>query len=270
MGQIRYLAVCLWLLFGIAVFCKYETDVLHARSTVSGVKISDLESDAFREQRLNPELVGRLWELYGSPQQAGLSDTLASTMLMGRFYPEKIYTEAPLVEHFKASLWEESRKAYGAVWGDLECFPVRASEISYENTWMSPRGNSGERQHEGCDLFGPADQPGYYPVASITDGTVEQVGWLPLGGYRIGIRSAGGGYFYYAHLDSYEQEFQKGDSVCAGQILGFMGNTGYGPEGTRGEFSTHLHLGIYIQTENHPELSVNPYWILRYLEQEEL
>ena len=52
----------------------------------------------------------------------------------------------------------------------------------------------------------------------------------------------------------------------AGQILGRMGDTGYGPEGTTGQFAVHLHLGIYIQTKRTEELSVNPYWILRYLE----
>ncbi|MCI8815174.1 MAG: M23 family metallopeptidase, partial [Lachnospiraceae bacterium] len=73
-------------------------------------------------------------------------------------------------------------------------------------------------------------------------------------------------YAYYAHLDSYGREFQEGDSVKAGQLLGYMGNTGYGPEGTRGEFATHLHMGIYVKTQNHSELSVNPYWVLRFLD----
>lgn len=266
MRKIRYLAVCLWLLFAMAVLCRYGTDVLYARSRVSGVQLQDLEGADFREQRLDQALISELWELYGSPQRHGLSDAVAATMLMGQFYPDKIYTEAPLMEQFKSSLWKESRRMYRAVWADLECFPVRAEKVFYENSWMSPRGKDKERHHEGCDLFGEEDRPGLYPVVSMTDGTVEQIGWLPLGGYRIGIRSEGGGYFYYAHLDSYESEFQEGESIRAGQILGFMGNTGYGPEGTKGEFATHLHLGIYVRTENHPELSVNPYWILRYIQ----
>ena len=37
-------------------------------------------------------------------------------------------------------------------------------------------------------------------------------------------------------------------AVQAGEILGFMGNTGYGQEGTSGRFPVHLHLGIYITT----------------------
>ncbi|MCD7735636.1 MAG: M23 family metallopeptidase, partial [Lachnospiraceae bacterium] len=82
--------------------------------------------------------------------------------------------------------------------------------------------------------------------------------------YRIGIRSGSGGYFYYAHLDSYAREFAIGESVYAGEQLGLMGDSGYGGEGTRGRFAVHLHLGIYIRTEQSEEISVNPYWVLRY------
>ena len=81
----------------------------------------------------------------------------------------------------------------------------------------------------------------------------------------MGIRSPHGGYYYYAHLDSYDREFKIGESVAAGEIIGYMGNTGYGKEGTSGKFPVHLHLGIYIQTINYQELSVNPYWVLRYI-----
>lgn len=261
MKQIRYQAMLVWLLFGIAVSCKAGTTILRERSAVSGMDVSDLKSQAFREQSLNPKLLQQI----ETADPAGVADIVASTMLMGHFYPEKIYTKAPLLEKYKPKLWEEGRKAYQAVWGDLECFPVPGEEVFYENSWLAPRGETGERRHEGCDLFGETDEPGRYPVVSITDGKVEQVGWLPLGGYRIGIRSQSGGYFYYAHLDSYGKDFQTGEKVQAGQVLGFMGNTGYGPEGTRGEFPTHLHLGIYIQAKGEPELSVNPYWILRFL-----
>ena len=82
-------------------------------------------------------------------------------------------------------------------------------------------------------------------------------------GYRIGIRSPSGGYFYYAHLSSYERDWKEGDSIKAGEILGFMGDTGYGSEGTKGKFPVHLHLGIYIQTPYSREMSVNPYWVLK-------
>ena len=49
-----------------------------------------------------------------------------------------------------------------------------------------------------------------------------------------------------------------------------MGDTGYGQEGTRGKFDVHLHVGIYVRTEQIPELAVNPYWFLKFLEARKL
>lgn len=167
---------------------------------------------------------------------------------------------------YAAEQFENLCSAYGVVWDDLSCFPVKDTVISYENSWMFERTYGGMRGHEGTDLIPSENVSGYYPIVSITDGTVEKIGWLDQGGYRIGIRSPSGAYFYYAHLAFYEKAFQIGERIMAGQILGRMGDTGYGPKGTTGQFAVHLHLGIYIQTKRTEELSVNPYWILRYLE----
>ena len=87
-----------------------------------------------------------------------------------------------------------------------------------------------------------------------------------LGGYRIGIRSPSGAYFYYAHLAEYAKEFEVGETVLAGTHLGYMGDTGYSDiPGTTGNFPVHLHFGIYINDENGQELSVNPYPMVLYL-----
>ena len=103
---------------------------------------------------------------------------------------------------------------------------------------------------------------GGIPILSMTEGTIEKMGWLELGGFRIGIRSSLGIYYYYAHLDSYSPLLKTGEKVKPGQLLGYMGDTGYGKKGTRGKFPVHLHLGIYISEKN-KEFSVNPYYILK-------
>ena len=64
-------------------------------------------------------------------------------------------------------------------------------------------------------------------------------------------------------------DIREGDTVKAGQLLGFMGDSGYGPEGTKGEFDVHLHLGIYSWGTGE-EISVNPYYLLRSLEEHRL
>ena len=46
-----------------------------------------------------------------------------------------------------------------------------------------------------------------------------------------------------------------------------MGNTGYGPEGTKGKFDVHLHFGIYIDKKC--KESINPYYSLKYIENHE-
>ena len=104
-------------------------------------------------------------------------------------------------------------------------------------------------------------------MVSMSDGVVEKVGWLEMGGWRLGIRSPGGAYLYYAHLYGYSRQWKEGDAVRAGELIGYMGDTGYSKvEGTTGNFEVHLHVGIYFKSDHFDELSVDPYWILKYLE----
>lgn len=153
---------------------------------------------------------------------------------------------------------------------DVKCFPVRndvhkKAFWGYEDSYGDGRTFGGNRKHEGIDIMSSNNVSEYFAVQSVSDGIVEKKGWLKLGGYRIGIRSKNGIYYYYAHLASYAKDIQIGDKVSAGQILGYMGDTGYGPEGTRGKFAVHLHFGIYIDKQD-VETSINPYSILRWIE----
>ena len=151
----------------------------------------------------------------------------------------------------------------------VKYFPVaecsnQNMKVNFENTWMNERTYGGKRGHEGTDLIASVNKRNIYPIVSMTDGTVTQKGWLEKGGYRIGITTEEGVYFYYAHLASYAS-VEVGDHIKAGDLLGFMGDSGYGPEGTVGQFAVHLHLGIYVEI-NGEEFSLNPYWLLRYIE----
>lgn len=186
-----------------------------------------------------------------------------------------VFREAGLLpgDFLAAGVSREDMELYLRFWEDLQYFPVAGrvqtgqESFSFENTWHEKRSYGGERVHEGCDIFGQKGESGYYPVISMTAGRVEQIGWLPLGGWRIGIRSPGGGYFYYAHLSGYAGEFQEGDFVEAGELLGFLGDTGYGEEGTKGKFPPHLHLGIYVKTPQNREYALNPYPVLQFLQE---
>ena len=170
----------------------------------------------------------------------------------------------------RAKMEEEcSAQEVKTLLGEIKCFPVREDRkkketVFFDNGYGAARTYGGDRSHEGIDIMSSVDKPGYFQVQSVSDGVVEQMGWLPLGGYRIGIRSKSGFYYYYAHLDSYAKAMKPGKQVSSGEVLGLMGNTGYGKEGTKGKFAVHLHFGIYRQVKGKEE-SLNPYYLLKYV-----
>lgn len=224
----------------------------------------------YRDQEIGEEMLSYIMETENPGEEVGLY------LLESKFGYQKF--EMSHNDSSFQKLKKEWKKEEGwalfmqytkAIWNDLEYFPVPMSttddslNVTFTNSWMSERTYGGKRGHEGCDLMASKNVAGLYPIISMTDGIVRNKGWLEKGGYRIGIEAPSGAYFYYAHLDSYAA-LEIGDKVNAGDLLGFMGDTGYGEEGTTGKFPVHLHVGIYIYPGE--ETSVNPYWILRYLE----
>lgn len=189
-----------------------------------------------------------------------------------------VILDAWFVYHLTERICPINERRLDAVQKDMVYFPVPTSsfdkekyQVTYVDSWMQDRKFGGERFHEGCDIMASQNKRGHYPIISISDGHVEKMGWLKLGGYRIGIRSPNGVYFYYAHLSDYAPDIEIGEEVKAGELLGFMGDTGYSEtEGTTGNFPVHLHLGIYINNKNGEEESYNPYPFLKELEQHKL
>lgn len=122
-------------------------------------------------------------------------------------------------------------------------FPLQKDYLySYRSTWGGKRGWGGRRMHEGTDLFA-----GYgTPVLATTYGKIEALGWNDYGGWRIGLRDIHNVYHYYAHLSSFKEGLKQGDIVKAGDLIGYVGSSGYGKEGTSGKFPPHLHYGLYI------------------------
>ncbi|MGH2768329.1 MAG: M23 family metallopeptidase [Actinomycetota bacterium] len=93
--------------------------------------------------------------------------------------------------------------------------------------------------HQGIDIFSEKGAP----VISMTPGEVENAGWTFYSGWRVGIRDAGGDYYLYAHLSG-PPAVSKGQAVKAGSVIGSLGSSGYGAEGTADEFPPHLHFGV--------------------------
>lgn len=266
----------IWLLvFLAAFFVSLGAARVKEIAQWSRLKETTVTSSKFRQMKIQDELLQYM-------NQEGSSGIDVGVYLLESEFGEK-KVEATLTKK-QLSQWKKKWEKHPlfleyvtyvqAIWDDVQYFPVPDSTtekqiaVLYQDSWMTERTYGGKRGHEGTDLMAKKNVRGLYPVISMTDGVVEQKGWLEKGGYRIGIRSPAGGYFYYAHLDSYG-ELEVGDLVEAGTILGFMGDTGYGTEGTKGMFPVHLHVGIYVDIQG-KEQSINPYWILKYLEKNRL
>lgn len=138
-------------------------------------------------------------------------------------------------------------------------FPLaKRFSFAYNDTWGQGRSFGGRRMHEGTDLFASYGTP----VLSVCYGYVELIGWNRLGGWRIGIRSADNYYYYYAHLSAYAKGVRQGTIVQPGQVIGYVGSSGYGPPGTSGKFPPHLHFGVYRDTGTR-EWAFDPYPLLK-------
>jgi murein DD-endopeptidase MepM/ murein hydrolase activator NlpD len=114
-------------------------------------------------------------------------------------------------------------------------FPVYGPH-DFGDTFGSFRGDVPGNWHHGDDIFAPLGAP----VLACADGTVFSVGWNNVGGNRLWLRDGQGNEFYYAHLSAYSPAAKNGNRVKAGEVIGFVGNTG-DAEGT----PYHLHFEIH-------------------------
>ena len=127
------------------------------------------------------------------------------------------------------------------------------------------------RKHLGNDLMGGLGTP----IVAVEGGVVEAMGWNRYGGWRIGIRSFDSKrYYYYAHLQKdhpFAEGLAVGDMVSAGDLIGFMGRTGYSDKENVNNIETvHLHFGLQLvfdesQKECNSEIWIDVYPIVRLL-----
>lgn len=183
------------------------------------------------------------------------------------------------------------REAYGAVLGGFvgefqlegeegweSCYGLKAYSPIAETFPYSDYDDFGvgrdygyRRKHLGHDMMAAVGTP----VIAVESGKVEALGWNQYGGWRIGIRSFDGlRYHYYAHLRKdrpFAEGLELGDTVMAGDVIGYVGRTGYSAsENVNGIEQSHLHYGLQLifdesQKEGNGEIWVDVYQICRLL-----
>ena len=129
-----------------------------------------------------------------------------------------------------------------------------------------------KRQHLGHDMMGQVGTP----IIAVESGYVEAIGWNPYGGWRLGIRSLDKKrYYYYAHLRKnypYQSNLSQGSYVQAGDVIGYLGRTGYSStENTNNIDTPHLHFGLELifdeaRREAGKEVWIDCYELVKFLE----
>ena len=207
--------------------------------------VNDLKGDKSPE-----ELLGNLYKYYS--------------------YYHKAYTAVlgGILGHYSVEIDGQWKPAYG-----LKAFSPIAAGYGYSH--CSDFGNSRSfgftRKHLGNDLMGGLGTP----IVAVEGGVVEAMGWNRYGGWRIGIRSFDSKrYYYYAHLQKdtpFAKDLYEGKVVQPGDVIGFMGRTGYSDkENTNNIETVHLHFGMQLvfdesQKECNSEIWIDVYDIVRLL-----
>jgi murein DD-endopeptidase MepM/ murein hydrolase activator NlpD len=120
--------------------------------------------------------------------------------------------------------------------------------VSFRDSWGEPR--PGGRSHTGTDMVAALGTP----LVAIEAGTIRNMSFHYAGGIGLDIITDGGIRWYYAHLNGYAPGIAEGTRVVAGQVVGYVGETGNAR-------NPHLHLA-YAPGGGYHE---NPYPIVAAL-----
>jgi len=169
---------------------------------------------------------------------------------------------------FDGIVGEFKRKGSDTVeYGVSGYFPLaQGFWYNHYDDFGASRGYGYRRRHLGHDFMGGVGTP----IIAMEGGTVTELGWNRYGGWRVGIRSHDTKrYYYYAHLRKdkpFAVNLKQGDVVEAGQVIGFLGNTGYSIKENVNlkTGKPHLHAGLQIIFDKSQEKGAKEIWVDLY------
>lgn len=192
-------------------------------------------------------------------------------------YYSKAY--GAVLDGFVGEFWIEEKdegakngKTWKKKYGLKAFLPIAMGfPYSHYDDFGSSRSYGYKRPHLGHDMMGQVGTP----IVAIESGYVEALGWNQYGGWRIGIRSFDKKrYYYYAHLRQnfpYNKSLKEGSIVTAGDVIGYMGHTGYSSEENVNNIKTvHLHWGLQLifdesQKDGNGEIWIDCYQLSKFL-----
>ena len=164
-----------------------------------------------------------------------------------------------LLGHYAIEVDGQWKQSYG-----LKAFSPVAAGYGYSHCsdFGNQRSFGFSRKHLGNDLMGSLGTP----IVAVEGGVVEAIGWNRYGGWRVGIRSFDSKrYYYYAHLQKdkpFAPGLEAGDIVQAGDLIGFMGRTGYSDRENVNNIETvHLHFGMQLVFDESQKECLSEIWI---------
>lgn len=211
-------------------------------------------------------------EIAALKERVARGESLAEEMAGNKYYDYYYEAYSAVLGRFLGGYQWTHDDIVEAGYGLIAFSPIaRGYSYNHYDDFGSSRSYGFRREHLGNDLLASVGTP----VIAVESGTVEALGWNQYGGWRIGIRSDDGlRYYYYAHLrrgHPYAGDLAQGDYVTAGDVIGYVGMTGYSTvEDTNGMSVPHLHFGIQLifdesQQDGNGEIWIDAYPIVQLL-----
>ena len=243
---------------------KYDIDSYNTETPLNWIELLSYAAaknwgNLNEEKKVNKYIDDLVKNLKNGKTIAELTENNKNLKLYGYYYETFYAVLNGFVGEYELVENDIVTKKYG-----LKVFSPIAKGYGYSHydDFGNSRSYGYRRRHLGNDLLGNVGTP----IIAVEDGYIEAIGWNQYGGWRIGIRTRDKRrYYYYAHLRKgrpFAADLKEGDSVQAGDVIGYLGMTGYSSkENTNNIQIPHLHFGLQVIFNEAQKDGINQIWV---------